>query len=31
MVQSPDGSWKPNFTLNDTEIDALVAYLHSLK
>ncbi len=31
MVQSPDGSWKPNFTLNDAEIDALVAYLHSLK
>jgi cytochrome c oxidase subunit 2 len=31
MVQSPDGSWKPNFTLNDPEIDALVAYLHSLK
>jgi cytochrome c oxidase subunit 2 len=31
VVQAPDGSWKPNFTLNDTEIDALVAYLHSLK
>jgi len=24
-------NWKPNFTMNDQEIDALVAYLHSLK
>jgi cytochrome c oxidase subunit 2 len=32
QVQSPDGSWKQNFTLNkETEIPALVAYLHSLK
>ena len=31
VVQGPDGAWKPNFTLNDPEIDALVAYLHSLK
>ena len=31
QVQSPDGSWKENFTLNDPEINALVAYLHSLK
>jgi cytochrome c oxidase subunit 2 len=31
QVQSPDGSWKQNFTLNDQEINALVAYLHSLK
>jgi cytochrome c oxidase subunit 2 len=31
MVQSPDGSWKQNFTLNDQDINALVAYLHSLK
>lgn len=32
QVQSPDGSWKQNFTLDkDKEIPALVAYLHSLK
>lgn len=31
VVQDPTGAWKQNFTLNDTEIDALVAYLHSLK
>jgi cytochrome c oxidase subunit 2 len=32
MVQSPDGSWKQNFTLDkDKDIPALVAYLHSLK
>jgi cytochrome c1 len=31
QVQSPDGTWKENFTLNDEEINALVAYLHSLK
>lgn len=31
LVQSPDGSWKENFKLNDEEINALVAYLHSLK
>jgi cytochrome c oxidase subunit 2 len=31
LVQSPDGAWKQNFTLNDPEINALVAYLHSLK
>ncbi len=32
MVQSPDGTWKQNFSLNkETEIPALVAYLHSLK
>ena len=29
-VQDGDG-WKPNFKVNDQEIDALVAYLHSLK
>ncbi|WP_172830193.1 cytochrome c oxidase subunit II [Opitutus sp. GAS368] len=34
MVQEGSGDnakWKQNFTLNDTEINALVAYLHSLK
>lgn len=31
LVQDPTGAWKQNFTLNDTEINALVAYLHSLK
>jgi cytochrome c oxidase subunit 2 len=31
QVQSPDGSWKENFTLNEADINALVAYLHSLK
>lgn len=34
MVQEGTGfnaTWKQNFTLNDTEINALVAYLHSLK
>jgi cytochrome c oxidase subunit 2 len=29
-VQEGDG-WKPNFRVTDQEIDALVAYLHSLK
>jgi cytochrome c oxidase subunit 2 len=29
-VADGDG-WKPNFQVNDQEIDALVAYLHSLK
>ena len=34
MVQEGTGfnaTWKQNLTLNDTEINALVAYLHSLK
>lgn len=31
LVQDPSGAWKQNFTLNDPEISALVAYLHSLK
>jgi cytochrome c oxidase subunit 2 len=32
QVQDPaSGTWKENFTLNETEINALVAYLHSLK
>ena len=31
LVQDPTGTWKQNFTLDDTEINALVAYLHSLK
>ncbi|MBL9217435.1 MAG: cytochrome c oxidase subunit II [Opitutaceae bacterium] len=34
VVQEGTGfnaTWKQNFTLNDTEINALVAYLHSLK
>jgi cytochrome c oxidase subunit 2 len=31
QVQGPDGKWKDNFTLNDDDINALVAYLHSLK
>jgi len=31
QVQSPDGTWKQNFTLSHEEINALVAYLHSLK
>lgn len=32
LVQDPTGAWKQNFTLDkDTEIPALVAYLHSLK
>jgi cytochrome c oxidase subunit 2 len=34
LVQEGTGDnvkWKPNFTLNDPEINALVAYLHSLK
>lgn len=31
QVLGPDGTWKENFKLNDAEINALVAYLHSLK
>ncbi|MBI2814567.1 MAG: cytochrome c oxidase subunit II [Opitutae bacterium] len=31
LVQDPTGAWKQNFTLNDAEVNALVAYLHSLK